>query len=44
MLNYYFPNEPFNPNLHLILTTSLGVSWAQSLITARNRLESSQRV
>lgn len=26
MLNYYFPGEPFNMNLHLILTTSLVVS------------------
>ncbi|KAK0613856.1 transmembrane amino acid transporter protein-domain-containing protein [Immersiella caudata] len=26
MLNYYFPNAPFNMNLHLIFTTSLVVS------------------
>ncbi|KAK0704950.1 transmembrane amino acid transporter [Lasiosphaeris hirsuta] len=26
MLNYYFPGEPFNMNLHLIFTTSLVVS------------------
>ncbi|KAK7748061.1 hypothetical protein SLS53_001313 [Cytospora paraplurivora] len=26
MLNYYFPNEPFNMNLHLIFSTSLVVS------------------
>ena len=26
MNNYYFPSDPFNPNLHLIFTTSLVVS------------------
>ncbi len=26
MLNYYFPGEPFNMNLHLLFTTSLVVS------------------
>ena len=26
MFNYWFPNEPFNPNLHLIFTTSLVVT------------------
>lgn len=26
MLNYYFPGEPFNMNMHLILTSSLVVS------------------
>lgn len=26
MTTYYFPNEPFNPNLHLIFSTSLVVS------------------
>ncbi|KAK5658597.1 hypothetical protein OQA88_1990 [Cercophora sp. LCS_1] len=26
MLNYYFPNAPFNMNLHLLITTSLVVS------------------
>lgn len=40
MFNYYLPNEPFNPNLHLIFTTSLGMSWARYLDTARSRLES----
>ena len=24
MFNYWFPNEPFNHNLHLIFTTALG--------------------
>jgi sodium-coupled neutral amino acid transporter 11 len=34
MLNYYFPGEPFNLNLHLIFSTSLVVSaMALSLIT-----------
>ena len=26
MTTYYFPNEPFNPNLHLIFSTSLVVA------------------
>ena len=26
MTTYYFPGEPFNPNLHLIFTTSLVVA------------------
>ena len=25
--HYWFPGEPFNPHLHLIFTTSLGMSW-----------------
>ena len=34
MLNYYFPGEPFNMNLHLIFSTSLVVSaMALSLVT-----------
>lgn len=34
MLNYWFPNEPFNMNLHLIFTTSLVVSaMTMALIT-----------
>ncbi|TVY50055.1 Vacuolar amino acid transporter [Lachnellula occidentalis] len=34
MFNYWFPNEPFNMNLHLIFSTSLVVSaMALSLIT-----------
>jgi len=34
MFNYYFPNEPFNMNLHLIFSTSLVVSaMALSLFT-----------
>ncbi|KAF6238194.1 hypothetical protein HO173_003828 [Letharia columbiana] len=34
MINYWFPNEPHNPNLHLILTTSLVVAaMTLSLIT-----------
>lgn len=34
MLNYWFPNEPYNPNLHLIFTTSLVVTaMTLSLIT-----------
>lgn len=34
MLNYYFPGEPFDMNLHLLLSTSLVVSaMALSLLT-----------
>ena len=34
MLNYWFPNEPFNMNLHMIFTTSLVVSaMTMALIT-----------
>lgn len=34
MMNYYFPGEPFNMNLHLIFTTSLVVSaMTLSLVT-----------
>lgn len=34
MTTYYFPDEPFNPNRHLIFTTSLVVtSMAMALIT-----------
>ena len=34
MFNYWFPNEPFNMNLHMIFTTALVVSaMAMALIT-----------
>lgn len=34
MFNYWFPNEPYNMNLHLIFTTSLVITaMAMSLIT-----------
>lgn len=34
MFNYWFPSDPFNPNLHLIFTTSLVITaMTLSLIT-----------